>query len=350
MISGTITDASGRTLSGQTVEAFWNSVRHAEPTVVGLNCALGAKQLRPYVEELSRIADVAVCAYPNAGLPNAFGEYDEQACETAALVREFAAGRAWSTSSAAAAAPPRSTSRTSARRSRRCRRACCRRHAAALPAVGTGAARHRTGQPVRQRRRTHQRHRFGQVPPPDRGRRLRRGARRCACAGDQRRADHRHQHGRGHARFAGRHGAVPEPDRLRAGHCARAGDDRLVQVVGDRGRTQVPAGQGHRQFDQPQGGRGSSSSQHARLVRAYGAAVVVMAFDEKGQADTVERKVVDLRAFLQAADRAGRLSAGRHHLRSEHFRGRDRHRGAQRLRARFHRGHGARFASAARMR
>jgi 5-methyltetrahydrofolate--homocysteine methyltransferase len=91
MISGTITDASGRTLSGQTVEAFWNSVRHARPTVVGLNCALGAKQLRPYVEEFSRISDVAICAYPNAGLPNAFGEYDEQACETAELVREFAA-------------------------------------------------------------------------------------------------------------------------------------------------------------------------------------------------------------------------------------------------------------------
>jgi 5-methyltetrahydrofolate--homocysteine methyltransferase len=91
MVSGTITDASGRTLSGQTVEAFWNSIRHANPTVVGLNCALGARQLRPYVEELSRIADVAVCAYPNAGLPNAFGEYDEQACETAGLIQEFAA-------------------------------------------------------------------------------------------------------------------------------------------------------------------------------------------------------------------------------------------------------------------
>ena len=90
MVSGTITDASGRTLSGQTVEAFWNSIRHANPAVVGLNCALGARQLRPYVEELSRIADVAVCAYPNAGLPNAFGEYDEQACETADLIQEFA--------------------------------------------------------------------------------------------------------------------------------------------------------------------------------------------------------------------------------------------------------------------
>jgi len=91
IISGTITDASGRTLSGQTTEAFWNSVRHARPAAVGLNCALGAKQLRPYIEELSRIADAHISAYPNAGLPNAFGEYDEQACETAELIREFAA-------------------------------------------------------------------------------------------------------------------------------------------------------------------------------------------------------------------------------------------------------------------
>ncbi|HSN70851.1 MAG TPA: methionine synthase, partial [Steroidobacteraceae bacterium] len=90
-VSGTITDASGRTLSGQTTEAFWNSIRHARPTVVGLNCALGARQLRPYVEELSRLADCYVCAYPNAGLPNAFGEYDEAACETAELIRDYAA-------------------------------------------------------------------------------------------------------------------------------------------------------------------------------------------------------------------------------------------------------------------
>src|SRR5688500_19721963 len=68
-----------------------NSIRHARPLVVGLNCALGAKQLRPYVEELARIADAYVCAYPNAGLPNAFGEYDEAACETAELLRDFAA-------------------------------------------------------------------------------------------------------------------------------------------------------------------------------------------------------------------------------------------------------------------
>ena len=91
MISGTITDASGRTLSGQTTEAFWNSVRHAKPISVGLNCALGAKDLRPYLEELSTKADTHVSAHPNAGLPNAFGEYDESPAEMAAVVEEFAA-------------------------------------------------------------------------------------------------------------------------------------------------------------------------------------------------------------------------------------------------------------------
>ncbi|MEM8683835.1 MAG: methionine synthase [Pseudomonadota bacterium] len=90
MISGTITDASGRTLSGQTTEAFWNSVRHADPFMVGLNCALGASELRPYVAELSRVADTGVSAHPNAGLPNAFGEYDETPEQMATVVGEFA--------------------------------------------------------------------------------------------------------------------------------------------------------------------------------------------------------------------------------------------------------------------
>ncbi len=90
MISGTITDLSGRTLSGQTVEAFWNSLRHAAPLSVGLNCALGAAQMRPYLADLSRVADALICAYPNAGLPNEFGEYDEAASATAAQVKEWA--------------------------------------------------------------------------------------------------------------------------------------------------------------------------------------------------------------------------------------------------------------------
>src|SRR6202012_5370898 len=84
MISGTITDASGRTLSGQVTEAFWNSVRHARPLLVGLNCALGAAEMRPYLAELARVADCFVSCYPNAGLPNAFGEYDEAPDQTSA--------------------------------------------------------------------------------------------------------------------------------------------------------------------------------------------------------------------------------------------------------------------------
>ncbi|MGI9271605.1 MAG: methionine synthase [Woeseiaceae bacterium] len=89
MISGTITDASGRTLSGQTGEAFANSVSHADPFMIGFNCALGAKELRPYVDELSRISETRVCAHPNAGLPNEFGEYDETPEDMAAVVGEF---------------------------------------------------------------------------------------------------------------------------------------------------------------------------------------------------------------------------------------------------------------------
>ncbi|CAM3525377.1 methionine synthase [Parendozoicomonas haliclonae] len=90
MISGTITDASGRTLSGQTTEAFYNALRHARPISIGLNCALGATELRPYIEEMSRIATCYVSAHPNAGLPNEFGEYDETPEQMAEIVGEFA--------------------------------------------------------------------------------------------------------------------------------------------------------------------------------------------------------------------------------------------------------------------
>jgi len=91
MVSVTITDNSGRTLSGQTVEAFWNSISHAKLLSVGINCALGGKQMRPYIQELSRIALIYTSCHPNAGLPNAFGGYDETAGETSAILRDFAA-------------------------------------------------------------------------------------------------------------------------------------------------------------------------------------------------------------------------------------------------------------------
>jgi 5-methyltetrahydrofolate--homocysteine methyltransferase len=90
MISGTITDASGRTLSGQTLEAFYVSVMHARPLSIGLNCALGAKEMRSHIEELSQMASCFVSAYPNAGLPNTMGEYDEQPSETAHYLEEWA--------------------------------------------------------------------------------------------------------------------------------------------------------------------------------------------------------------------------------------------------------------------
>ena len=90
MISGTITDASGRTLSGQTLEAFYYSIRHAHPLSVGLNCALGAKEMRPHIEELSQMAECYTSAYPNAGLPNAMGEYDEHPEDTAHYIEEWA--------------------------------------------------------------------------------------------------------------------------------------------------------------------------------------------------------------------------------------------------------------------
>jgi 5-methyltetrahydrofolate--homocysteine methyltransferase len=92
IVSGTITDASGRTLSGQTPEAFWNSVRHVRPLAVGLNCALGAALMRPYIEELSRVADTFVSCYPNAGLPNPMSDtgYDESPEETSRMIAEFA--------------------------------------------------------------------------------------------------------------------------------------------------------------------------------------------------------------------------------------------------------------------
>ena len=90
MISGTITDLSGRTLSGQTPTAFWHSVRHADPFSIGLNCALGAREMRAHIQEIAKVADTLVCAYPNAGLPNEFGLYDERPEATAAMLAEFA--------------------------------------------------------------------------------------------------------------------------------------------------------------------------------------------------------------------------------------------------------------------
>jgi hypothetical protein len=123
MISGTVTDASGRILSGQTVEAFWNSVRHAKPATIGLNCALGAALMRPYIAELSKICDANICVYPNAGLPNPMSDtgFDETPPITSSLLKEFAeAGYVAAAPRPITSAPLPNNLKTSRRACRRC--------------------------------------------------------------------------------------------------------------------------------------------------------------------------------------------------------------------------------------
>ena len=151
IISGTITDASGRTLSGQVTEAFWNAIRHAKPIAVGLNCALGAPEMRPYIAEMARIADTFVSCYPNAGLPNAFGEYDESPEASGRLHRRVRRGRPGQ--------PGRWLLRNDAgahRRDRQGRRGQAAARAAGdpggHPALGPGAAQHHRRLPVREHR------------------------------------------------------------------------------------------------------------------------------------------------------------------------------------------------------
>ena len=332
MISGTITDASGRTLSGQTVEAFWNSVRHARPAVVGLNCALGARQLRPYVEELSRLADVPVCAYPNAGLPNAFGEYDETACETAELLREYAAsgfvnivGGCCGTDAehiahlraAVAGLPPRRLPH----RPVRCR------------LERPGAAEHRSRQPVRQRRRAHQRHRLGEVPQADRGRTTttaRSTSRAQQVANGAQIIDVNMDEGMldseaAMVRFLNL--VAAEPDIARVPVMIDSSKWSVIEaglkcLQGKGIVNSISLKEGEAEFLE-QRARG------ARLRRGRGRDGLRRA----GPGRYGRAQGRDLRALLPAADRAGGLSARGHHLRSQHLRGRHRHRGAQRLRA-----------------
>ena len=203
MISGTITDRSGRLLSGQTPAAFWNSVRHANPVTVGLNCALGAAEMRAHIAELGRLADTFVCAYPNAGLPNEFGYYDESP--------EYMAGAAWRIRRCRSGQCGRRLLRHHARAYRGHREsgrgqaaAQDPRGAAAVAAVRAGGVHAHAGNSLRQCRRAHQRHRLGQVPQADHRRRLRSGVEHRARSGGERRPGDRRQHGRGPARLRSR--------------------------------------------------------------------------------------------------------------------------------------------------
>ena len=201
MISGTITDNSGRTLTGQTPTAFWHSVRHAKPFSIGLNCALGADKLREHLAEIAQHADTRTSAYPNAGLPNGFGGYDESP--------EFMARAARGLRERGPHQHRRRLLRHDARAHQGDRRddaplSAARHpqaHAAASP-VRPGALHPDAGHSVREHRRAHQRHRQREIPQADHGGRLCRRARGGARPGGQRRAGDRRQHGR-------------RPDRLR---------------------------------------------------------------------------------------------------------------------------------------
>ena len=252
----TAIDQSGRNLSGQTVEAFWASVEHAEPLIVGVNCSLGAAQMRPYVEDLARIADTYVSCHPNAGLPNAFGEHDELPGDTSRYLREFAASGLVNVVGGCCGTTPD--------------------HVAAIRDTTEGLSpRHvsRSGMPLP---------RFSGLEPfeigPDTGfvmigertnvtgsARFRRlveagdytgRGRRRARAGAGRREHPRREHGRRPARRRGGDDHVPERDRHRAGDRPGADHGRQLALLGDRGRAAVHPGQGDRQLDQPEGGRG----------------------------------------------------------------------------------------------
>ena len=318
MISVTITDRSGRTLSGQTVEAFWISVAHARPLTVGINCALGAREMRPYLADLARLADTLRQLLPE---------------------RRPAERRSASTTSSPPRRP-RSSASSPTTGLVNIVGGCCGTTPDHIRAIAAGRGRRGAARRCPSRADTFTR--YAGLEPltirPDSnfqmiGERTNvTGSarfRRLITAGDfAQAADVALDQVRGGAnildvnmdegmldseqamtRFLNL--IATEPEIARA-----AGHDRQLEVVGHRGRPEVRPGQADRQLDQPEGGRGRVPAPGAARSRRYGAAVVVMAFDEQGQADTAERKVaICERAYRLLTERRG-LPPVRHHLRS----------------------------------
>jgi 5-methyltetrahydrofolate--homocysteine methyltransferase len=317
-ISGTITDASGRTLSGHTVEAFWNAIRHARPLIVGLNCALGARQLRAHVEELSGLADTFVAAHPNAGLPNEFGGYDETPETMAAVVREFAeAGIVNVVGGCCGTGPAHVAALAEAARGRSPR--VVPERPRRLRLAGPRGAERRRGQPLPQHRRADQRRRVARPSPAASS-----PATSTARSGSpavrwRRRPGDRRQHGRGDARLGSGDDALPQPGRLGAGDRPRPDRRGLVEVVGHRGRAALHRRQADRELDLAQGRRGA--------VPAPGAAGSPLrrgghrhGLRRAGPGRHGRAQGRDLPARLPAADRAGRLPGRRDRLRPERLR------------------------------
>jgi len=289
MISGTITDASGRTLSGQTTEAFWNSLRHAEPFMIGLNCALGAKELRPYIAELSRIANTRVSAHPNAGLPNEFGEYDETPEEMAAIVEEFASSGLVNLAGGCCGTRPEHIAAIKAAVDRHAPRQVpelpvrCRLSGLEPLNIGpddlfvnVGERCNVTGSAVF--RRLIEADDYAAAVQVARHQ-VENGAQIIDINMDEGMLDSE----RAMVTFLDLIAAEPDVSRLPVmidsskWSVIEAG---LQCVQGKAVVNSISLKEGEEQF-----------IEQARLVRDYGAAVIVMAFDEKGQADTIERKV-----------------------------------------------------------
>ncbi len=304
MISGTITDASGRTLSGQTTEAFWNSVSHAQPLIVGLNCALGATELRPYVAELSRVADCHVSAHPNAGLPNEFGEYDDTPEHMAEVIAEFARSGMLNLVGGCCGTTPEHISAI-----RHAVRNCAPR---ALPVitpklrlsgleavnigedslfVNVGERTNVTGSAV-----------FRKLIEADDYNAALDVARQQVEAGAQV-VDINMDEGMLDSEQAMRtflNLLAAEPDISRVPVMLDSSKWRVLEaglkcVQGKCVVNSISMKEGEKTF-----------LEQARLVRRYGAAVIVMAFDEEGQADTVERKVsICERAYRLLTEQVG---------------------------------------------
>src|SRR6202007_546203 len=288
MVSGTITDKSGRLLSGQLPEAFWNSVRHAKPVTIGFNCALGAEDLRAHIADIGRVADTLVCAYPNAGLPNEFGQYDESPEYMARLIGEFASsglvnvvGGCCGTTpdhiAAIAAAVKPHKPRALPVIERRLKLSGLEPFelTVAIPFVNVGERTNVTGSAKFRKLIT-----AGDYAP------------RLAIAREQ------VENGAQIIAFNMDEGLLDSEAAMVTflNLIAAEPDIARVPVMVDSSKFSViEAGlkclQGKPVVNSISMKKGEQAFiDHAKIVRRYGAAVVVMAFDEKGQADTLERK------------------------------------------------------------
>ena len=254
-ISFTAIDKSGRNLSGQTVEAFWASIEHAEPLIVGVNCSLGATEMRPFVEGLARVAPTYVSCHPNAGLPNEMGLHDEQPGDTSRFLHDFAAeGLLNVVGGCCGTTPEHVKAIVAATEGLAAREVPPRRDASVVQRHG--AVRDRPRHRLRPDRGADERHRQRALPPHGRGGRLAGRARGRARAGARRREPPRREHGRRPARRRSGDDHVPQPDRHRARGRAHPDHGRQLALGGPRGRHEVHPGQGRRQLDLAQGRRG----------------------------------------------------------------------------------------------